>query len=301
MLRMSSFGVFIAALCMNGLTAVACRSGTIPGEVGASDDGAGNMAERNAARGTATCAGATPSASNVNLDTTPLPKLKPIGKPFPEGPSDEALCEAIHSRETNLWERFGHFIPVYRNGVIWVGDGDDNERKATEAAIATYAPRNFVAEGRACKTGGVLFYVGRLKDGHRDALGNTFFIHDLEATALKANPVVSKTMAQRFRIEGAEGLKTYRKICEADADECEHIAHVDNPPGFCPSIVDTAQEEFSYPTPAWGTRHSRVFDAQRLKESCERLSSQDKICLFISKTSADYQACWRRLAPQLGL
>ncbi|NLE85244.1 MAG: hypothetical protein GX607_02480, partial [Myxococcales bacterium] len=44
-----------------------------------------------------------------------LPDLKPvIDKPFPEGATEEQVCEAIaNTGEKDLWVRFGHLVPMY--------------------------------------------------------------------------------------------------------------------------------------------------------------------------------------------
>ena len=63
------------------------------------------------------------SATRAPPQTPPafLPKLKPIApKPFPEGASEADVCEAIDSKEADLWVRFGHLVPAYVTGAVYV-------------------------------------------------------------------------------------------------------------------------------------------------------------------------------------
>lgn len=68
--------------------------------------------------------------SNGN-DAERLPPLKPvIGKPFPEGASQDVVCEAINSKEADLWARFGHLSPLYKRGAIFVLEAGQSRGEA---------------------------------------------------------------------------------------------------------------------------------------------------------------------------
>ena len=78
--------------------------------------------------------------SSANAPGT-LPPLKPVlGRPFPEGASQEVVCEAIHSKETDLWARFGHLVPLYMRGAIFVLEAGSSK----EAAITQFVKKDYV-------------------------------------------------------------------------------------------------------------------------------------------------------------
>src|SRR5690606_12833697 len=112
-------------------TALACRNGTTPTPANAELTPAATPSTtstpatlRPQANDPAipTAPSTAPLASNASTTPSPTstpPKLKPvIGKPFPEGASEQVVCEAIDSSEPDLWVRFGHIIPMYVYGAI---------------------------------------------------------------------------------------------------------------------------------------------------------------------------------------
>jgi hypothetical protein len=242
-----------------------------------------------------------PSASAATPSA--LPHLKPVSaRPYPDGPIDEVLCAAIHSQETDLWERFGHFIPLFQDGVIWVGEGDDKDRKATEAAMATYVPKLFLPDGRACSKGGILFYQDRLADGYTDGRGNPYFIAKLETAAHKANPeVTGKTMAQRFVIQGKLGWETLLRLCAADAQLCERALRVHPKSTLCGTVLAEAETRFAYGDRSWSKSPEPKLDSKRLLAICNTWPAEEKICVMRTPNDSPARtACWRELASRLG-
>jgi len=245
--------------------------------------------------------GASTAAALGSAQARALPRLKPISsKPYPDGPSDEVLCAAIHSKETDIWERFGHFIPLYQDGVIWVGEGNDNDRKATEAAVATYAPRMFLAEGRACSKGGLLFYIDDLAGPTFDSVGNAYTLAELEAAARKTNSIVDKTMAERNIVAGQAGSEIFRRICHQDPEQCDLLLRLRAGSSLCGGVISAAEAFFARSDRSWAKDPSVKFDGRRLSAACQALPAVDKVCVF-TKDETERTECWRKLAPKMGL
>ena len=242
------------------------------------------------------------SATAPAPSAVPLPRLKPIStEPYPDGPSDEVLCAAIHSTESDIWERFGHFIPLFVDGVIWVGEGNDADRKATEKAIASYAPGTFYAEGRTCSTGGTLYYQPRRGEEYFDSLQNRYTLTELEAAALKANPIVKKTMAQKFVFSGKSGLKNIQGLCAVDANQCERLIRLNHKSSLCYSVLALADDRFARGERRWAKDPNAKLDRAALSKACEALAPKDKVCVMLTTDEGDEDRCWSEIAGKLGL
>jgi hypothetical protein len=294
-------GIWSTIACV--LLLVGCRS---PATSGAS-------AGSGSARPTA-APGSGPTASSpapiVSAEAAAQPKLKPIStKVFPDDPSDEVLCAAIHSTETNLWERFGHFLPLYVDGVIWVGDGTDVELKATQAAIADYAPRLIYADGRRCSKGGVLLYAGGWTDAPKEALGKTYDLAELEASVARKSNASEPVLRKHFIATWREGQQQLLRFCAADPDSCEqllglYIPHFAPPTrGLCLNVLELAREKLADPDRSWATHPSQKIDEAQIITACDKLHAADKVCATLApaRDPVAKQDCWNALVPKLGL
>ncbi len=275
------------------------------------------------------CKSTVPSADSMSPLTGPAPttsvelasapttssqavvSLKTTSKqPFPDGPDDETLCAAIHSKEVDVGARFGHFIPMFWNGVIWVGEGDEEVLEATKRAIATYAPRLLLAEGRACSKGGVLLYVEDLYDGYADSLGNKHTIAELEQAAFKASAVAKGAMRERVLLDGARGMAALEALCERDAVTCDQRLRLRFGEGICADVLGLAADMFRSRDRPWaktalGRSGQPNFDEPKIRreflDRCQEVPVDIKVCSIVDYDKrGSRDQCWASLAPLFG-
>lgn len=249
----------------------------------------------------ATGASAAPKAARLRVQ-------RPIAaKPFPEGTSDEALCQSIHSSEKDPWRRFGHFLPLYLDGVVWVGDGGKAELEAALAAIDRYAPRLYRGEGRACSRGGLLIYVRDLGEKPVQVLGKSYSRAELEAAAFEQNPAIKAALREHFVATREANVPILLEHCAADAELCEELLGIqifDEKPavtGLCRYVLDEARSYFAMSDRFWAKDPAASLDEPALRDACARLPASDKVCALRGGTREERRGCWASLAPKLGL
>jgi hypothetical protein len=94
-----------------------------------------------------------------------------LTKPFPDGASDEQVCEAIaNTGEKDPWLRFGHLIPLAVVGSILVIEASEADIKRIDELVHHYR-FGFWPAMKRCSNGKVLVYIRDLSDGHSG--GNT--------------------------------------------------------------------------------------------------------------------------------
>lgn len=234
---------------------------------------------------------------------------EPFGdKQFPEGASDEMVCAAVHSSEKDPWFRFGHIIPFYMDGVVWVGEGSEQELNATLDAIDLYAPNMFSGRGKTCSRGGLLVYVEGLGEKVEDSIRRTYTLAGLEAATFEKAPVAKRVMRERFIASRVDGTPRFLEICRADADRCEQLLQVQNytshmaTRGLCYQVLVMAQAFFARPDRSWWTTRDDVkLNEPTLISACQRLAAEDKVCAVVANSRSEREACWKTLAPKLGL
>lgn len=281
-----------------------CRSASVGGAQGASTSGVPAVLP-------SPSTAVAPALSNsASAATEALPQLKPISSEyFPKGPSDEVLCEAIHSTDPNLWQRFGHFLPLAADGVIWIGDGSEAELEATRAAIWGYAPRFLGVEVRRCSTGGVLLYSENAKVQMRDSLQNEYSLAGLEAFVAGKVPSAGNVLREHFVVTGSEYVPTLLRVCERDPDSCEKILYLRrssrfaSPPGICYEVMRIAEDAYLAEDRSWAKRPSKELDRKALASACARLRPSEKICAVLIPRGGrpGRSECWRGLAAKMGL
>ncbi len=86
-----------------------------------------------------------------------LPRLQPVlDKPFPEGATEEQVCEAIENKEEkDLWVRFGHLVPTYIYASILVLDGTKEDIPKIESLMYDYQKGKYHPSIKACPEGGL--------------------------------------------------------------------------------------------------------------------------------------------------
>jgi hypothetical protein len=168
-----------------------------------------------------------------------LPRLKPvIEKPFPEGATESQVCEAIeNTQEKDLWVRFGHLVPMFRLGAIYLIDGAQPEAKRIEDFVWNkYIPGLFRPDLRICPGQGLLLYLSGMQetgDSYGRPWGRAHFAGELEKLGLKVRA--------SFPAQQDERLSQY---CRADAELCERLVKMDRTnegKGLCVSAVSRSR------------------------------------------------------------
>src|SRR5688572_20940240 len=251
----------------------ACRSTPAVGEHSAASSGS---RAPSAAASPAAVASQKPASSRFH---------EPIAdKPFPEGATDEMVCAAVHSSEKDPWFRFGHIIPFYMDGVVWVGEGTEQELKATLGAIDLYAPNMFSGRGKACSRGGLVVYAEGLGETVKDSIDRTYTLAELEAATFKKAPVAKQVMRERFLATRKDGSGRLLELCAADPDACERLLQVQNlfgvKPirGLCGAVVTDARSAFAMSDRSWATRPDVQFDEAAIATACRRLKPAERVC-----------------------
>lgn len=229
---------------------------------------------------------ATPDA--VPGEPIPVPPLHPIlGQPFFEDVAPDLFCEAISSKEPDLWVRFGHLVPLYMQGAIYVLQAG----RQREVAIADFIVNEYtvgqIFQQASCgdKT---LLYVTNLVE-ETDFEGQPYGRAHLGASLnVKLGLQVLEFFGfddQRVRFAG---------YCRANADACEAIMKLNllnEGTGLCPWALHDAGADAN--------------EAQH-NELCKRLPASMKVCgLAYDNRRKDekrlFFECQCRLRDALGL
>jgi hypothetical protein len=226
-------------------------------------------------------------------------------QPFPQGATDDRVCAAVHSQETDAFFRFGHLLSTTNDGVVWIGRGSADELRRVEEAIDRYAPKMFHSRSATCSRGGVLVYVEGMAEQVR-ALGRQYSPAELEASVYGAVPTAKEILKQRFLLSEKLSLPPLLAECRESAERCDQLTRLwplDSsaaPRGLCNTVLGEARALFAMPDRSWATRADIEWDERAVLEACSKLTPSDKVCALLDRTGPQHTACWKRLAPLLG-
>lgn len=194
------------------------------------------------------------------------------------------LCEAVHSKEPDLWVRFGHMIPMYFPGALYVLKAG----KEKEPAIVRYIKEDYVhphyPQLASCGDR-TLLYVSNMMEGphyQNKPYGRVHLSIELEQRLGVVTLENHRVMDDDVR------LSTY---CRQDAELCELLVKLDGGnmgQGLCVLAVSHA-----------GADADEV-SAKR----CAGLPPEDKACAYILWTPSERhksRECVCRLRKALGL
>ena len=243
---------------------------------------------------------APPAPSASAKDGRGPPQLKPIAKgPFPDGATEEQVCEAILDvRQSDPWVRFGHLIPAYTLGVVFVLEAPPDRVKEIYDYVlnqynggGTWGPRV-----KGCsRIGRTMLYIrsfgpdGVLPDGRvtgpRDLVGEL-----LQATGIRT--------AEWFQFldQGMEphqaGNRRLEDYCRADAYVCEALVMLlsgEEAKGLCPfALTRVGVGPFDPEQPA------------RLAQ-CRALDAPPFACTRYAFRGSEEDECDRSIARALGI
>jgi hypothetical protein len=161
---------------------------------------------------------ATTAASSVAPPPS-LPKLKPIHrKPFPEDVPQAVLCEAINSTEPDLWVRFGHLLPLYMRGAIYVLQADASKEAVIRHFVTDDYARPHFPQLASCADKALL-YVSNIFE--ESMFGNKPFGRLHLARELERRLGV-KTL-ESFMMEDGDGNARRSDYCRQDGEVCDAI------------------------------------------------------------------------------
>jgi hypothetical protein len=184
----------------------------------------------------ATATAPAPSASDAGLPAAPLPKLKPIlAKPFPDGADEATVCEAIDSKEPDLWVRFGHIVPAYIEGSVYILEtGPENKEKLFRFISHDYV-YGYYSQQASCRGNLTLLYI-RLMFEKSEYKGKPFGREHL-SQAIEKKLGIKTRESYQLRYADTTRLSAY---CRADAELCDELVKLDRGnmgTGLCSAAV----------------------------------------------------------------
>ncbi len=227
--------------------------------------------------------GAEPSNGN---NGERLPTLKPvIGKPFPEGASQDVVCEAINSKETDLWARFGHLVPLDEQGVIYVlAAGNQMEAQIEGFVRKKYVYPSFTQQ--ASCDGRTLLYVRKLPPDmlfgtHR--LGQTHLSEELERN-------LGVSTIEQFAIQADTGRQA--AYCRQDGELCDALLRLD--------VVNMARGLCAHIKSLCGRQLEGSPDAlSQFEAACLTIPKGELACLEAAEVGPALRACEANLRRQI--
>lgn len=210
------------------------------------------------------------------------PPLKPIApKPFPEGVDQATLCEAIESKEPDLWLRFGHFIPLFETGVLYVlNTGAEQNEKLYDYIARKYQP-GFNSLLASCGERTLVYIRVMYGDGEYNGklMGRMHLAQQLEKKfGLK--------VLENIQVEGDE--KRLGAYCRADAELCDALVklHPGNKGlGLCSHATSRCPDSA-------GTR-------EMLLSACEKIPRSALACTKYSREPLEAAACAKQVQAAL--
>jgi len=241
---------------------------------------------------------AAPVPSVPPKDGQPLPQLKPIAKgQFPDAATEEQVCEAISDAdEKDLWVRFGHLIPAYVHGVVFVLQaGPERVQEIYDYVLkkynggATWGPRV-----KGCSSAGkTLLYIysfgpdGVLSDGR--TTGPKHLVAALQRDLGMGTEAWFQFLGQS-EVRDAGGADRLDLYCRTDPYLCESLVTLQSGPsskGLCP----------------WAVSRTGVADdspeSAALLERCRRRQGPPFSCVFFRKTAAEEEQCRQEIKREL--
>ena len=224
-----------------------------------------------APRSAATAPPSAPSAADAQLAA--LPKLKPIlVKPFPDGADEATICEAIDSKEPDLWVRFGHIVPAYIEGAVYILEtGPESKEKLFHFIQYDYVYR-YNSQQASCRGNLTLLYI-RLMFEKSEYKGKPFGREHL-SQAIEKKLGIKTRESYQLHYADTTRLSAY---CRADANLCDQLLK-----------VDRGNEGKGLCSPAVSRCHVRGHDGteESLLEKCKGVPRSMLSCVEFGKRPA---------------
>jgi len=220
-----------------------------------------------------------------------LPKLKSIiKKPFPEGADEKTVCEAVDSKEPNAWVRFGHIVPAYITGALYVLEAGPAAKDQLKKFIEKdYTHPHDVLQA-SCRSDRILLYLRSMFE-ESEYRGKPFGRVHLSGELEKRLGI--KTL-ESFHFGYGDVLAQY---CRADAELCEELVKLNSwnkGKGLCVGALRLVQ------TSIGDSNYSQMLSR------CQQLPASMKTCAYYGYTkgtreeSETQQICTREIREALG-
>ena len=244
---------------------------------------------------------AAPSASSASAkEVRSLPPLKPIAKgQFPDGATEEQVCEAIaDADERDPWVRFGHLVPAYVHGVVFVLRAGP----ARVPEIYDYVLKRYIGGGtwgpriKGCsRLDKSILYIFRFGPDGVLHDGRTTGPNHLTAELQRELGIGTETWVQfleRSELRDAGGVDLLGAYCRVDPYLCEALVMLhsgEEAKGLCPFAL------------------TRVgvgpFDPERRARlaQCRALGAPPFACTEYALSGSEEDDCDRSIAKALGI
>ncbi len=179
---------------------------------------------------------ATAPTSGSDGPLATLPPLQPINAaPFPDGATHEQTCAAIKDRDQkDVWLRFGHMLPMYTTGSLFVVQGGEPEMAKIEQFVRhEYAPNLYRADMRQCE-GKILLWLGDMLDEDRQDLRG--LTHGGRHFAESMRRHLGLTVIEEIYVHQSREHTRLSDYCKESATACDQLVRLDrtnNGEGLC--------------------------------------------------------------------
>lgn len=185
---------------------------------------------------------ATAPTSGSDGPLATLPPLQPINAaPFPDGATQEQTCAAIKDRDQkDVWLRFGHMLPMYTTGSLFVVQGGEPEMAKIEQFVRhEYAPNLYRADMRQCE-GKILLWLGDMLDEDRQDLRG--LTHGGRHFAETMRRHLGLTVIEEIYTRSTEGRYRLSDYCKSSAPLCEKLIRLNRDLrfGLCGNVLNAA-------------------------------------------------------------
>ena len=220
-----------------------------------------------------TAASSQPPLVNSSATLTPaipnLPKLKSIiKKPFPEGADEKTVCEAVDSKEPNAWVRFGHIVPAYITGALYVLEAGPAAKDQLKKYIEKdYTHPHYVLQA-SCRDDRILLYLRNMFE-ESEYRGKPFGRVHLSGELEKRLGI--KTL-ESFHFGYGDVLAQY---CRADAELCEELVKLNSRnegTGLCSKALSLVRISIG------DSNYSQMLS------KCQQLPASMKACAYFDYT-----------------
>ncbi len=243
------------------------------------------------ARGASTGATTVSPASGTAVGNAPQPAEPPklqavLSKPFPDGATDEQVCNAIaNTGEMDIWRRFGHLVPLHIPGSLLIVDASPSQQTKVEAFIGAYYGGSYYPSVKACSRGRLMVYVRGLKGYEPMDEREPGVVHLARQLTQQLGVPVPEYFGY---FNDQQRLSDY---CRADAELCEQLVKLDyaNKTGLCNRALVSAGNDAR---------------EDELLPLCKSLPADIKACTYVNWRRDERQAemwCDCRLRAALRL
>jgi hypothetical protein len=148
--------------------------------------------------------------------------------------SEATVCEAIDSKEPDLWVRFGHLVPAYITGAVYVLETGPESKDKLFNYISSKYVYGYYSQQASCRGELTLLYIRKMFD-KSEFRGKPFGREHLSGAIEKKFGIKTRESFQLSDDE--EQLAAY---CRADVELCDALSKLDLPnegEGLCATAL----------------------------------------------------------------